>query len=68
MDIGLVIKKLRETNSLSQPELAFRLGISQTTLCNIECGRNKKVDFLLIDKICREFNVGFDCFLSKNSS
>jgi transcriptional regulator with XRE-family HTH domain len=48
--------------------LAFRLGISQTTLCNIECGRNKKVDFLLIDKICREFNVGFDCFLSKNSS
>ena len=36
MEIGLKIKKLREQRKLTQPELAHRLGIAQTTLSNIE--------------------------------
>lgn len=63
MDIGIKLRKLRESQKLSQPELADRLAIAQTTLCNIESGITKKVDFALMDKICQEFNVDFDYFL-----
>ncbi|WP_369752759.1 helix-turn-helix domain-containing protein [Flavobacterium sp. WC2409] len=63
MNIGVRIKRLRGANSWSQPELAYRLGISQTTLCNIESGKCKKIDFLLMVKVCQEFNITFDYFL-----
>ena len=65
MGIGIRIKRLREINNLSQPELAHRLGISQTTLCNIESGKWKKIDFLLMVKVCREFDIEFDYFFKK---
>ena len=65
MGIGIRIKRLREINNLSQPELANRLGISQTTLCNIESGKWKKIDFLLMVKVCREFDIEFDYFFKK---
>jgi transcriptional regulator with XRE-family HTH domain len=61
MNIGLKIKRLREANSWSQPELAHRLGISQTTLCN---SKYKKIDFLLMVKVCQEFEISFDYFLT----
>ncbi len=64
MSIGTKIRRLRETNSLSQPELAYRIGISQTTLCNIEANKCKKIDFLLMVRVCQEFNVTFDYFLN----
>ena len=63
MDIGIKIKRLRESRNITQPELSHRLGISQTTLCNIEIGDTKKIDFLLMDKICKEFDVDFDYFI-----
>ena len=65
MGIGIRIKRLREINNLSQPELAHRLGISQTTLCNIESGKCKKIHFLLMVKVCREFDIEFDYFFKK---
>lgn len=65
MGIGVRIKRLRETNSWSQPELAYRLGISQTTLCNIESGKCKKIDFLLVVKVCQEFDVKIDYFIKE---
>lgn len=65
MNIGIKAKKLRESNDLSQQELAHRLGISQTTLCNLESGNCKKIDFLLMVKICQEFDIAFDYFLKK---
>jgi transcriptional regulator with XRE-family HTH domain len=65
MSIGVKIKRLREKNNWSQPELAYRLGISQTTLCNIESDKCKKIDFLLVVKVCQEFDVTFDYFLKK---
>jgi transcriptional regulator with XRE-family HTH domain len=65
MSIGVRIKRLRESFDFSQPELAHRLGISQTTLCNIESGKCKKIDFLLVVKVCQEFDVSVDYFIGK---
>ena len=62
MTIGTKIKNLRDKKRMSQGELAIILGIGQTTLGSIESGETKKIDFLLMDKICREFNVDSDFF------
>jgi len=66
MDIGIKIKTLREKQRLSQTELAFELGISQGTLHNIETGISKKIDFLLMSKVCRFFHTDFEYFLAGN--
>ncbi|GAA5088859.1 hypothetical protein GCM10023210_12940 [Chryseobacterium ginsengisoli] len=63
MNIGTKIKNLREEKHLSQSELAFELGVSQGTLHNIESGNSKKVDFLLMDKVCQFFDKEFEYFL-----
>ena len=55
MSVGFKIKKLREEKKLSQPELANILDISQSDLSKIENGRTKKIDFQLMDKVCKEF-------------
>ena len=60
MSVGSKIRKLRIQNKLSQPELASKLNISQTALSEIESGKTKKVDFLLMDKVCNVFGVNFD--------
>lgn len=62
MNIGTKIKNLRDSKKMSQVELAMKLGIGQTTLGTIESGETKKIDFLLMDKICKEFNVDSDYF------
>ena len=62
MNAGIKIANLRKNKKLSQPELAHRLGISQTALCDIESGKTKKVDFMLMDKVCKEFEVDSDYF------
>lgn len=67
MDIGTKIKKLRNENHLSQSELAFELEISQGTLHNIESGNSKKIDFLLVDKICQFFDKDFKYFLDEKT-
>lgn len=65
MTIGTKIKQLRERKNISQRDLAIKLGIGQTTLGTIESGNTDKIDFLLMDKICKEFEVGFDYFVDK---
>ena len=65
MNIGTKIKNLREDKHLSQSELAFELGVSQGTLHNIESGNSKKIDFLLMDKVCQFFDKDFDYFLDE---
>jgi transcriptional regulator with XRE-family HTH domain len=62
MTIGTKIKNLRDSKKMSQVELAMKLGIGQTTLGSIESGETKKIDFLLMDKICKEFDVDSDYF------
>jgi transcriptional regulator with XRE-family HTH domain len=63
MSVGYKIKKLREQRKMSQPQLAELLGVSQTALSHIENGVTKKLDFKLMDKVCKEFEVGFDYFI-----
>ncbi len=63
MDVGVKIANLRKNKKLSQPDLASLLGISQTALCDIESGKTKKIDFLLMDKVCKAFDVDFNYFV-----
>ena len=60
--IGYKIKKLREAKKLSQPHLAEILGVSQSDLSKIENDQIKKIDFLFMDKVCKEFDVDFSYF------
>jgi transcriptional regulator with XRE-family HTH domain len=64
MHAGHKIKRLREDKYLSQNELAMQLGISQTKLHNIESGHSQKIDFLLMDKVCKIFDKDFDYFVN----
>ena len=64
--IGTKIRKLRESQAMSQDALSEQLGISQTTLHNIECGNSQKVDFLLMDKISKIFEKDIEYFLDNH--
>ena len=67
MEIGIKIKRLRERAKISQMELSTVLGISQTKLCNIESNEDKSIDFILMNKVCHYFKVGFNYFLEELS-
>ena len=67
MEIGIKIKRLRERAKISQMELSTVLGISQTKLCNIESNEDKSIDFILMNKVCHYFKVGFNYFLEEIS-
>jgi len=62
MSIGVKIRQLRDERKMSQNELAYQLGISQTTLHNIESGNAHKIDCLLMDKVCNIFDKDFSYF------
>ena len=49
---------------MSQNELALQLGISQTTLHHIESDNSRKIDFLLMEKVCNVFDKDFSYFAS----
>ena len=63
MSVGFKIKQLREKSGWSQQELAYKLDVSQTKLCNIENDATEKIDFALMDKVCQIFGVDFNYFL-----
>lgn len=46
MDTGTKIKSLREEMRFSQEELAFAVGVTQTTIGNWECGKSIKHEFI----------------------
>jgi transcriptional regulator with XRE-family HTH domain len=58
----------RLENKLTQPELAYKLDISQTTLSEIKSGKTKIVDFLLMNKVCEVFYAEFDYFLDDKTT
>ena len=60
MEIGTKIRSLR--GKMSQETLAGKLGIATKTLGSIESGETNKIDFLLMDKICKIFDVDSDYF------
>lgn len=62
MSLGSKISALRTNNRLSQEELGYKLGVSQTTISNFEADRHVP-DFMIMQKIAQLFNVGIDYFL-----
>lgn len=67
MGVGIKIKRLREERKLSQPELAELLEISQSTLSNIETESYQKIDFHLMDKVCKIFDKDFEYFVEEKT-
>jgi transcriptional regulator with XRE-family HTH domain len=67
MEIGFKIKKLREQSDLSQYLLANELNISQSELSKIENGQTKKIDFLLMDKVCIYFEKDLNYFTTNDN-
>lgn len=63
MFIGFKIKKLREQKDISQHLLASELNISQSELSKIENSKTKKIDFLLMYRICAFFQKDFYFFI-----
>ena len=65
MSIGTKILKLRLQNKWSQEELAYKLGVAQTSVSNFES--NKTIpDFMVMQKVCEIFEVGFEYFVEKD--
>ena len=67
MSIGTKIKRLRSQHKMSQEELAFKLNVAQTSISNFES--NKTVpDFLVMQKLCKEFDVDFEYFIEDTTN
>lgn len=66
MNIGIKIKRLRESHRISQSELANMLDIEQSHLSRIESEKTKKFTVQLIYKICRLFEVDFLYFVDEH--
>lgn len=56
MDIGKTIKKIRQSQSYNQSELAELAGITQTSLSQIESGK-KRPNKSTLDKICEVLKI-----------
>ena len=63
MTIGTKIRTLR--GKMSQETLAEKLGIAPRTLGSIESDETKKIDFQLMDKICKIFDVEMEYFIEE---
>lgn len=67
MSVGTKIRRLRLQNKWSQEELAHNLNVAQTSVSNFES--NKTIpDFLVMQKVCEVFEVGFEYFIEENST
>ncbi|HWO57145.1 MAG TPA: helix-turn-helix transcriptional regulator [bacterium] len=56
MDVGLLVRMLREAERLSQQTLAKRLGVSRTYLSQIERGA-RDPGFALLKKLSKELRI-----------
>jgi transcriptional regulator with XRE-family HTH domain len=67
MILGTKIRKLRIQNRWSQEELAYKLNVGQTTVSNFESSKTIP-DFLVMQKLCEVFEIGFDYFIKNNEN
>ena len=63
MTIGTKLKLLREKRKLTQEELAFKIGVAQTTIGNWERGKSIKID--IIPKLADELDVSPAYFINE---
>ncbi len=54
------IKKLRKQHKLSQEQLAYKAGITYSTLIKLESGANKNPTIETVQKLANAFGVGLD--------
>jgi len=54
-EIGLLVKAMRKQRGISQVQLAKSLGVSRTTIQNLELGKNFTVDTFL--KVFKELDL-----------
>ncbi len=66
MSIGSKIKRLRHNKRWSQEELAHQLNVAQTSISNFESDKTIP-DFMVMNKICELFEVGFDYFVEEKN-
>ena len=66
MSVGTKIRRLRLQNKWSQEELAHKLNVAQTSVSIFES--NKTIpDFLVMQKVCEVFEVGFEYFVENEN-
>ena len=66
MSVGTKIRRLRLQNKWSQDELAHKLNVAQTSVSNFESNTTIP-DFLVMQKVCEVFEVGFEYFVEKDN-
>jgi transcriptional regulator with XRE-family HTH domain len=66
MTTGIKLKVLREKKRLSQEELAYAIGVTQTTIGNWEHGKSIKHEY--ISKLAEALEVPVDYLLIENKS
>ena len=65
--IGDIIKEIRESKNLTQPDLAKILGISDSMMGMIEQNRRKPSDNVKL-KICKTFNISMDYLMGLSNT
>ena len=66
MIIGAKINNLIKEHNITQEELAHKLNVAQTSVSNFES--NKTIpDFLVMQKVCEVFEVGFEYFVENEN-
>lgn len=61
------LKKIRNALNMTQAEFGEKIGLSQNTIANYECGRRALTE-QTIRSICREFNVNKSWLLEGTGS
>ncbi|WP_286908978.1 helix-turn-helix domain-containing protein [Clostridium sp. UBA1652] len=59
--VGIILKKYRVLEQLSQEELAFKVGLDRTYVGKIERGETK-VTVNILHKLCNHFNIKLSVF------
>lgn len=67
MSFGSKLSQLRRQKAISQEELAFDLGVSQSSISNYESGFTKP-DISLLEKLSKYFDVNIGDLLSDDSN
>lgn len=57
IEIANNLKILRNSLNLSQSEFAKKINVTRAVISNLEQGRNKHLNIVLLKLICNEFNV-----------
>lgn len=65
MNIGAIIRSLREQNKVTQEELGKYLGVQRSAVANYESGK-RAVDIITCEKIANYFDVSIDYLLGND--